>query len=1386
MVDGQAIEFGYFDRALDAARSYEKRSGIPYVPLTEYAPVDESRAKKIAIEYEYMEHKPDDPEVRAAYEAMAQETLEQYKDILATGLNVRFIKGEDPYGNPRNAILDIYNNNNFFVFSTKDGFGADAETTIREQKDTNPMLRDSGFKTSDGDPMLVNDVFRVVHDYFGHAKNGVGFRARGEENAWQSHASMYSPLARRAMTTETRGQNSWVNFGPEAEYNRTASPADTIYADQKIGLLPIWVSEEGRLSADSQQRANRDFTDGLEGAIDPNGRLLLTHYSTEVFERLDPSKAGAGADYIKFRRQWNPKATYYGIVKAIKDGYRKESKVAPGAGAIEYTASIDPYLIYPADKNPYNLWVPGDYPQSIRNMKDAGYSGYRSNNPSLGKVAVLWDSLPIDSSEPLYGRKDDESFSRRTKRSLPKDQVEQAVKKNIEEFNSSDGRAIPAVNVFASPDAQYIADNPDAALEIPKDDVVYSRRRPSFGGSVDNIIEEVGGSPLTGRTPFDSYEEASGAVASPSRLNYLLTKAKQEAVNRYARLEQLNYSTELRENLADTSSISAALQADKAMAIVSAAFKYGIPVYKNGTFMVVDDASAARLGIASPSGRPIKSLMEIMNQLFDTTVEDGDYTALAKTYAAALRTERLMRQGITKHPGKLDQSQINEIKAVVDGLTDPATGKNIVKDWYRDWQDYNTAVITMMQDAGILTDETADLWRNWSDYIPFYRFSEGSAKTLRSDVKGIGEKVFGGMNVISQMKRLKGSEEGLNMDLIDAVTMNLTAAVQMSMKNVAQQRIARDMIQLGLAKQLRPNESGISTAEFRVNGKNTKVEIYDPLIYESMMPLSGTEIVQMVRETFGIPATFLREMITRDPGFIIANLFRDSLSTFVTSGTNMTPIVDTFASYFGDMKELEMLGVIGGYDLNALPSEIGSSSRLARLFASNKGPREFFEMETQRAGMGPKGSASSLNLFKRLWDAAGRATSRSDGATRRAVFNDVYARTGNLAEAAFQAQEIINFGRRGRSPAIRALTAVIPFLNARIQGVDVLWRGLTGRYTTRKDLNRTQVLMSALTRASLMATMTALYWALVRDDEQYEEAPDYLKDNYWIIPTPFGAPITLPVPFEVGFLFKTVPEAILDTSYGDRTNRELRETVKRGLQSTFELSPFSIQAIGPLLEAGLNYNAYTGRRIVPFYVDEKITEGFQSTAYTNQLAKIIGESMNISPLKVEHVMQGYAGTLGQYFLDFIDRSLRSDYAGEGAVLPAMRFYDYPFAKRFFGRVADRGLQEDAYDIYRQVDVVYNTIERLKKEGKVDELFAYLKARENLLGMRGSMNNLKSYLDKVRRYKKTVIESDLSAEEKRKQIEEADMILNAALREVIPYLKNVSDMPLKAFEPLYYE
>jgi len=239
---GEIIEAAPDPRIRNAARQYMEEAGLPYNPPKAYKRVNPEEAARFAQAFEEMPHDPEHPLVQASYAQMIKEVAAQYEAAKRAGAKFEFwdpATQEDPYAaSPRLATEDLRKNHHMYVFPTHAGYGDRpiTEQDIRE----NPLLADSGERWN-GMPVTYNDLFRAIHDYYGHAKEGVGFRHDGEENAWRAHSSMFSPLARLAMTSETRGQNSWLNFGPHGEKNRTAKTEDTVFADQKIGALPLWV-----------------------------------------------------------------------------------------------------------------------------------------------------------------------------------------------------------------------------------------------------------------------------------------------------------------------------------------------------------------------------------------------------------------------------------------------------------------------------------------------------------------------------------------------------------------------------------------------------------------------------------------------------------------------------------------------------------------------------------------------------------------------------------------------------------------------------------------------------------------------------------------------------------------------------------------------------------------------------------------------------------------------------------------------------------------------------------------------------------------------------------------------------------------------------------------
>ncbi|MEV4539712.1 hypothetical protein AB0J82_38645 [Asanoa sp. NPDC049518] len=144
-----------------------------------------------------------------AYRAFCRETLKQYDFLIGRtafgglGVAVRVVD-EDPYPDAESMVDDL-RVRRLKVWASAAGGNA------------HPYL-------SDGQ----NDMFRAVHDAFGHAASGRGFDRHGEEAAWVKHSTMYSALARRALTTETRGQNCARIF---------RCGGDT-FPEQKAALLP--------------------------------------------------------------------------------------------------------------------------------------------------------------------------------------------------------------------------------------------------------------------------------------------------------------------------------------------------------------------------------------------------------------------------------------------------------------------------------------------------------------------------------------------------------------------------------------------------------------------------------------------------------------------------------------------------------------------------------------------------------------------------------------------------------------------------------------------------------------------------------------------------------------------------------------------------------------------------------------------------------------------------------------------------------------------------------------------------------------------------------------------------------------------------------------------
>ena len=1352
------LQFAPWEPALQAATAYTQQSGIEYMPPDRHVLANPERGAEIADEYELMDHAPNDPLVQEAYQALVDETLAQYDYLLQTGLQVELMGKEDPYdGKPSNAIKDIKRNNHLYVFPTTEGYGPSDQNFEDLSVSEFPLLVETQYRDINGVPLLANDVFRAVHDFYGHVKSGTTFRATGEENAWQNHAAMYSPLARRAMTTETRGQNSWVNFGEFGESNRTAQLEQTKFAVQKTGLMPIWTSEENRISADVRRRRFEssigDASSGLTGAVDGNGRVELTHYASKELQRGDPNRWGSNLSRNtageKQRVSTAPPRTYFGIESGVQNGYRKEQ----GLGRFKHTAEVDASLLYDYNNDPEGFYKgtplqrSRDYTGYENKIKNAGYTGYYVDGFN-GLTVAAFDPLVMESEE-VSSKEDaiknaglDKGFNPKIEgKIIPEGAIEKAVEKNIEKARNTPNMLTPVVNPESNPRAQYIAENPNDGLKLSDPEILSSlRRQPEYSPRAKAALDQT-----VTAAPTAPASRAYLDVTNTGAIGEFFIKASAKLKNRYARLEQIYNDPDLgfRDVLADSSAFAAALFADRAKGITAETIKSGFVSYKNGITKVEKFIH---------KGREYRGLIDVMSPLYQNKY-GVDLEKLAQGYAIAIRSKRLREEKGLATPA--DGDTLDALMPEINKYKDE-NGNNIIEEWFSTWQAYNSKTVEFLLDTGVLDAETAKTWMDQADYVPFYRQAEDPNTPDKMPA------IFKGMTSAATFKELKGGDTAVTVPLLDAITRNLDAAISMGMRNVAQQRIVRDMKSLGLAREVIIGQQGNNIISFRVNGKKRDFAIDDPLMFESMQLKGGGSMETMLTSVVGAPSRVLREMITRDPGFMMVNMLRDTLSTYVTSGSNFVPVWSTLKNATTGVEALSKYGVVGGYDFGNDPDNVFKD----------------FEKE-----MGKRGDGSVRNIAFRLWDYLGEATTASDAATRKAVYDDVLARTGNEAEAAFQALEVINFSRRGNSPLARVVTAAIPFLNARFQGLDVFVRSARGNYGTNKDLSKSKQAQIVALRGAMLASLTAMYFLMVSDDEQYKNADEHTRDNNWLLPTPWGVPFKVPIPFEIGLIFKTFPEKALAVATGEATGREALKSAITATTGTLGINPFGAQITKPLIEAYMNHNFFTGNPIVSKYLDGDMEAAFIDRDATNRAAIEIGQALEINPLKLEHVMKGYTGTIGSYVLDAVDSLMRSTaLSGDPSIqMPSRPVTEYPIIKRFFARNNNSGQKEDFYELHKEIRKITATLNDLKKKGRIDEYKRYLEGREVLVGLKGNVNYIANQLTYIRNQKSKVMKSDLSPERKREETDELIAREKHVLK-VTSVLKRKADLPV--FDTLY--
>jgi hypothetical protein len=296
-----------------------------------------------------MEHRPQDPEVQAAYRDLIDQTMAQYRALEAAGYKFwLFDDSTDPYdGKPWEAMRDLRANKSMAVYSTAAGFGTD--TTF--SPDENPLLADTGLKWPSGSPdgpletVYANDLFRAVYDAFGQgplADADGGPLARDIDCSQPADDRQEARRDRRGHGAASKGDISALIdlCGMDV---MGMEPDDFALRTAKLSTDKAWrasLNSFGVIGADLRKAGNglSKYLDGqVEAPAGAKERAFLRKVFKRALERLN-SDRGAGRNLRMMRNEpltmsdlqallWYPEKRLYDTAKSkegVTRGYKDD------------------------------------------------------------------------------------------------------------------------------------------------------------------------------------------------------------------------------------------------------------------------------------------------------------------------------------------------------------------------------------------------------------------------------------------------------------------------------------------------------------------------------------------------------------------------------------------------------------------------------------------------------------------------------------------------------------------------------------------------------------------------------------------------------------------------------------------------------------------------------------------------------------------------------------------------------------------------------------------------------------------------------------------------------------------------------------------------------
>lgn len=296
-----------------------------------------------------------------------------------------------------------------------------------------------------------------------------------------------------------------------------------------------------------------------------------------------------------------------------------------------------------------------------------------------------------------------------------------------------------------------------------------------------------------------------------------------------------------------------------------------------------------------------------------------------------------------------------------------------------------------------------------------------------------------------------------------------------------------------------------------------------------------------------------------------------------------------------------------------------------------------------------------------------------------------------LIEATMAASEAtVNFKRRGRSAA--TLNQFIPFFTASLASMNKQYKMAKvafGKAPT--EGNRARVLIAN----GAIAMLTVMYWAMRRDDDDYQEQEDWLKYGYWT--TTWGGKPVIRIPR--GYEEAVIPNLVegllnqLDPASQDGIAEAARESFKK------LIPPHEIAGLSGVIGAYSNWDSF---RQSP--IENQSMEGMlkkdRDKRWTTEFSKWASawggsQLLNLSPAQIDHIIEKSTGSLGTKTLTAVEGVGRA-VTGGGTDKLVRGLKGLSPLNRF---VVRKDYNESVTELYERSDEVRQQMGSMKKAGK---------------------------------------------------------------------------------------